>query len=125
MFGWWQRLRNPAAPGAPAHLVKGERGERVAARHLQQRGYKILTRRFHGKHGEIDLVARDREVLEKHFVMDAVKKRRAKYIRIDAYWCPKELDCSWAYKSSVPASTFDIMEDGELYCRGIVIDLME
>ena len=67
----------------------------------------------------------DREVLEKHFVMDAVKKRRAKSIRIDAYWCPKELDCSWAYKSSVPASTFDIMEDGELYCRGIVIDLME
>ena len=63
MSGWLQRFRNPAAPGAPAHLVKGERGERAAARHLRQCGYKILTRRFRGAHGEIDLVARDREVL--------------------------------------------------------------
>ncbi len=64
MCGWWQRLRNPASSNdAPAHLVKGERGERTAARHLRQRGYKILTRRFRGAHGEIDIVARDREVL--------------------------------------------------------------
>jgi putative endonuclease len=63
MLGWWQRLRNPAAFVAPAHLVKGERGEAAAARHLRQRGYKILTRRFRGKHGEIDLVARDGAVL--------------------------------------------------------------
>lgn len=62
MLGWWQRLRNPTA-AAPAHLVKGERGEQAAARYLRQRGYKILTRRFRGKHGEIDLVARDGAVL--------------------------------------------------------------
>lgn len=64
MSGWWHRFRYPASSdGTPAHLVKGERGERAAARHLQRRGYKILTRRFRGAHGEIDLVARDHEVL--------------------------------------------------------------
>jgi putative endonuclease len=63
MFGWLQRFRNPVTAGAPAHLVKGERGEQAAARHLRRCGYKILTRRFHGAHGEIDLVARDHEVL--------------------------------------------------------------
>ena len=67
----------------------------------------------------------DREVLEKYLVMDVVKKRRAYAIQIEAIWCPEEPNCSWAYKASVPASTFDIMEDGELYCRGIVIDLKE
>jgi putative endonuclease len=47
----------------PAHLVKGERGEHAAARHLRRQGYKILVRQFRGRHGEIDLVARDGEVL--------------------------------------------------------------
>lgn len=63
MSGWWQRFRSQAASALPAHLVKGERGEDAAARFLRRRGYKILTRRFHGRHGEIDLVARDGAVL--------------------------------------------------------------
>lgn len=63
MLGWWQRLRNHTKTAVPAHLVKGERGEQAAARYLRQRDYKILTSRFQGKHGEIDLVARDGEVL--------------------------------------------------------------
>jgi putative endonuclease len=63
MLGWWQRLRNSTASFAPAHIVKGERGEAAAARYLRRRGYKILTRRFHGRHGEIDLIARDGTVL--------------------------------------------------------------
>ena len=43
-------------------------------------------------------------------------------IKIEAIWCPKELNCSWLIDSDVSAATFDIMEDGELYCRGIVIE---
>jgi hypothetical protein len=27
---------------------------------------------------------------------------------------------SWTYKTDIPHATFDIMEDGEKYCRGIV-----
>ena len=30
---------------------------------------------------------------------------------------------SWAYKTDIPHALFDIMEDGEVYCRGIVIDM--
>ncbi len=48
---------------------------------------------------------------------------------VKAIWCeadefPKDLDASWLIKvegaKSVP---FDIVEDGELYCRGVVFEL--
>lgn len=32
---------------------------------------------------------------------------------------------SWAYKTDIPHETFDIMEDGEKYCRGIVFAIAE
>lgn len=43
--------------------------------------------------------------------------------RFKALWSPEELDCSWLIKTDLPHACFDIMEDGELYCRGIVIDV--
>lgn len=44
-------------------------------------------------------------------------------IEITAHWNPYELPgCSWLIKTTLPHATFDIMEDGELYCRGIVIE---
>jgi len=39
---------------------------------------------------------------------------------LTAIWSPKDLKCSWAYELDVPCATFDIVEDGELYCRGLV-----
>ena len=30
---------------------------------------------------------------------------------------------SWSYLTDIPHKTFDIMEDGEIYCRGIVFSL--
>ncbi len=63
MTRWLQTLFRAAAPAIAPHLVTGERGEREAARYLRQRGYKVLTCRFTGKHGELDIVARDGEVL--------------------------------------------------------------
>lgn len=44
---------------------------------------------------------------------------------IEALWSPSDPDCSWAYKTDIPHETFDIMEDGELYCRGIVFRLAD
>lgn len=47
----------------------------------------------------------------------------AKGVLIGALWCPDDLrETSWLIKPSVPHATFDILEDGELYCRGAVID---
>lgn len=32
-------------------------------------------------------------------------------------------DCFWYYQTSLPHAEFDVFEDGELYCRGIVCQL--
>ena len=48
----------------PAHLRLGTRGERLAARYLRRRGFKILYRNFRGRQGgEIDLICRDGDTL--------------------------------------------------------------
>jgi putative endonuclease len=49
--------RNSHAADEPATLHVGRRGEREAARHLRQKGYRILERNFRTRLGEIDLVA--------------------------------------------------------------------
>ena len=53
----------------------------------------------------------------------AAAKKSAK--NVQAVWCPKEPDCSWLIKSDMPHETFDVREDGGLYCRGIVFQLPE
>ena len=46
-------------------------------------------------------------------------------VTIKALWCPKDQpddrQTSWLIKSNIPHATFDIMEDGELFCQGAVI----
>jgi len=42
--------------------------------------------------------------------------------RIEALWCA-EPGVSWTYKTDIPHATFEIMEDGEVFCRGIVFRL--
>ena len=46
-------------------------------------------------------------------------------IPIKIQWCPEELDCSWLITTDIPHATFDIYNDGELYCRGIVLELTD
>ena len=41
----------------------GERGEKLAARLLRRKGYRILERNFQTRFGEIDLIARKGDVL--------------------------------------------------------------
>jgi len=46
------------------HIELGMWGERIAAKELRRRGFKILYHNYRGPHGgEIDLVCRDREIL--------------------------------------------------------------
>ncbi len=42
--------------------------------------------------------------------------------RVKALFSQDELDCIWLIKTEMEHATFDVMEDGELYCRGIIID---
>ena len=51
----------------------GAEGEDAAARFLQKQGYSIIERNFATKYGEIDLIARERNVL----VFVEVKLRRS------------------------------------------------
>jgi len=41
----------------------GRRGEEVAARHLEEKGYRILNRNYCCRIGEIDLIVRDGDML--------------------------------------------------------------
>jgi len=36
----------------------GNRGEKIAANYLSQRGYKVLTRNYYTRYGELDIVCR-------------------------------------------------------------------
>lgn len=51
-------------------------------------------------------------------------KREGTGKTIEALWCKTDA-CSWTFETSIPYETFDIMEDGELYCRGIVFRLAD
>ena len=42
---------------------RGALGERIAAEHLEHRGYRIVARNFRTRHGELDLVAADDRAL--------------------------------------------------------------
>lgn len=50
-------------------------------------------------------------------------RRKPTCRQIEAVW-GKE-DYSWTYKTDIPHVTFDIMEDGEKYCRGIVFHVSD
>lgn len=55
---------NPGGRGPGAdRRDKGGAGEEAAARYLAEKGYEIVERNFHGKNGEIDIVARKGEYL--------------------------------------------------------------
>ena len=57
------------------------------------------------------------------------KKELAKAHEIKAVWCPCDdkgnTYASWLIKTEIPHHAFDIMEDGELYCRGVVFSLAD
>mgnify|MGYP001558161838 CR=1 FL=1 len=52
------------------------------------------------------------------------EKMKEKAATIDALWCA-EGDYSWTFKTAIPHEEFQIVEDGEPYCRGIVFALAD
>jgi hypothetical protein len=49
--------------------------------------------------------------------------KEAKYY-IKSLWCEVE-NYAWAYETNIPHITFDVMEDEDKYCRGIVFKLSD
>jgi hypothetical protein len=52
----------------------------------------------------------------------AIRKMHAK--SIEALWCDEE-NVSWTFRTDIPHETFEIMEDDEVFCRGIVFRLSD
>jgi hypothetical protein len=48
--------------------------------------------------------------------------RQPRAVGIEALWA-SEGDYSWTYRTEIPHATFEITEDGEPYCRGLVFSL--
>lgn len=49
------------------------------------------------------------------------KQYLARCKAVEAVW--SEGGYAWTYKTNIPHETFEIFEDGEKYCRGIVFEL--
>ena len=48
--------------------------------------------------------------------------KKADARRIESIWCATE-EYSWTYKTDIPHEEFDVLEEGEKYCKGIVFSL--
>ena len=70
-----------------------------------------------------DIDVYDEDVLRRYDALEYVKDRIAKALKFTAIWDADGY--SWVYELDFPHAEFDILEDGDKYCRGIVIDLKE
>ena len=64
----------------------GAKGEKLAEKFLRKNGYKILKRNFLSAHGEIDLIAQNKEFL----VFVEVKSRKDSEYNFESYGLPCE-----------------------------------
>lgn len=55
--------------------LEGNYGENIAAKFLQKKGYKILSRNYYSRNGEIDIIAWDDSVEDGNIVFVEVKSR--------------------------------------------------
>lgn len=82
------------------HRKMGDRAEKIACGYLKLQGYEILERNFYARTGEIDIIAKDGDVLvfvevkyrkneNKGFPGEAVDKRKQQRIQKTAVWYMK------------------------------------
>lgn len=50
--------------------------------------------------------------------------RKPKATPIEALWC-KEGDYSWTFNTNIPHASFEVVDEGAPYCRGIVFALAD
>lgn len=63
----------------------------------------------------------DEEDFEEQFLEYVESKKRGN--KIVSFWDTEGY--SWCYGTDLPHATFEIFEDGEKYCRGMVIDIKD
>jgi hypothetical protein len=58
------------------------------------------------------------------YYREAKQKAEQEGSRLTALWCQEE-PYSWTYRTTIPHATFDMVEEGQPYCRGIVFALAD
>lgn len=78
-------------------IDEGKRGEELAAKYLQKKGYRILEKNFRGRYGEIDIVALEKDTL----VFIEVKTRTS-----SQFGAPLESITPWKLRSVIKTAQF-------------------
>jgi hypothetical protein len=65
-----------------------------------------------------------REIDHDHELEAALAARRTGQT-VRAIWAPKVPNATWFITTQLPCAAFDIMEDGGLFCRGLVLDVAD
>ncbi len=98
------------------HNDLGKKGEALAASYIQQKGYKIITRNYRFKHLEIDLIAKDNDVL----VIIEVKTRASRFLA-----GPEKTVTQGKQKLLIKAANQYIIENEvDLDCRFDIISIV-
>ena len=56
---------------------------------------------------------------------DFFRRKASGFSNVKTIFDSKDPDATWAYETDIPHATFDVMDAGELYCRGIVFALAD
>jgi len=103
------------------HTTTGAQGEEIAVRYLTGRRYEIVERNYRCRHGEIDIIARRRNVLV--FVEVKTRRSRAFGSPLEAVSLKKQRSISAAAQTYLQhnrlagcAARFDVI--GVLLCGG-------
>ena len=88
--------------------VTGNKGERLAAEHLQIKGYEILQRNYRSKWGEIDIIAKTKSET-RNSKDDVVVFVEVKTKTTDKFGEPWEMVNAWKVEQ--------VKKMGELWCR--------
>lgn len=94
--------------------TEGQRGEEIACQALKQQGYRILDKNFTCRHGELDIVAEDNDVL--CFV--EVKARSS-----EDYGLPEEAVTHWK-KRKLLNTAFIYIEKKKIKDRDMRFDVI-
>ena len=68
------------------HHITGEKGESLAAKYLQEKGYVILETNWNFKSAEIDIIAQHNDIL----IIVEVKTRKSNYFGEPEEWVTKQ-----------------------------------
>lgn len=99
----------------------GKKGERFAARYLRRHGYRILARNVHCGHNELDIVAKNKEVIAfvevktRSFASEKEAELARPALAVDTRKRRRTIDAAFAFLRRHPSALTPRMDVMELY----------